>query len=293
VHQATEYDMQRRQLDIDYRRALQATLEDRLDKLLDRRAIELEADARKTTAIKLLGEVKTPPVTDAEIRALYEARKVPGAPEFEQVAGQLRDGLEQQKTEAALKSYYAGLRAKYKVTGSLDPLRSTVAVDGPSRGPADASVTIVEFADFQCPYCRRLEPELNDILKRYPTQVRIVYKHYPLDDIHPQALHAAQAAVCAGKQGKFWEVHDAIFADTTPLSLNSLRAIAQRADIDSSKFEECVRSQDPNTVISADIRAGNDVAVRSTPALFLNGRFIEGAVPEEKLVSVIEDELKR
>jgi len=237
--------------------------------------------------------VKTPPVTDEEVRALYEARKVPGAPAFEQVAAQLKEGLEQQKTEAALQRFYAGLRAKHKITASLDPLRSPVAADGPSRGPTDALVTIVEFADFQCPYCRRLEPELTDILKRYPTQVRLVYKHYPLDDIHPQALHAAQAAVCAGNQGKFWEIHDGIFADTTPLSLNSLRSIAQRAEMDTTKFEECVRSQDPNSVIGADIRAGNDLAVRSTPALFVNGRYIEGAVPEEKIVAVIEDELKR
>jgi len=291
--QSNEYELRRRQLDIDYRRAQQATLEEQLDKFLDRRAVELEADARKTNALKLLGEVKTPPVTDEEVRALYEARKVPGAPAFEQVAAQLKEGLEQQKTEAALQRFYAGLRAKHKITASLDPLRSPVAADGPSRGPTDALVTIVEFADFQCPYCRRLEPELTDILKRYPTQVRLVYKHYPLDDIHPQALHAAQAAVCAGNQGKFWEIHDGIFADTTPLSLNSLRSIAQRAEMDTTKFEECVRSQDPNSVIGADIRAGNDLAVRSTPALFVNGRYIEGAVPEEKIVAVIEDELKR
>lgn len=291
--QQAVYRLRRLQLDEDYRRAQQQTLEEELDKLVDRRVLQLEAQARKMTTLQLVSEVKTPAVTDQEVRELYEARKVEGVPEFPQVAAELREGLKRQKSEAALADFYGKLRKKYHADLVLEPLRAPVAAEGPGRGAEHPLVTIVEFADFQCPFCRRIEPSLQALLTRYPSQLRVVFRYYPITDIHPEALHAAQAAVCADRQGKFWPMHDAIFADTAPLSPTSLRALAQKVGVDSEKFERCVHGSEMNDAISADVRAGDELSVHATPTLFINGRFVEGGVPEDRIVAVIEDELQR
>lgn len=290
--QQQTYDTRRRQLDIDYARAQQATLESKLETLIDRRLLEVEAKARHTTPFKLVGYVKVPDVTDTDVRALYEARKAPGTPPFDQVKDMIRSRLEKQNADQALNAYYNTLRAKYGVEDYLKPLRQQVAAIGPSRGRADAPVTIVEFGDYQCPFCRQFEPTVESVLKQYPQHVRFVFRNYPLTDIHPEALHAAQAAVCAEKQGKFWPMHDAIYADAAPLGIGSLRALAKKVGLDSQKFEACVRSQAPNEVIHADMQAGEDLDVEATPTLFIDGRYVNGVVSRQQLVSMIQEELK-
>lgn len=292
-HQQQIYDARRRQLDIDYERAEQSTLEDKMKTLIDRRLLSLEAKAHHTTPLKLLATVRAPEVTDSEVRALYDARKIPGTPPFEQVEAMIRSGLQTQKTQAALDSYYQTLRAKYGAQDLLQPMRQQVAATGPSRGPEDAPVTIIEFGDYQCPFCRKLEPTLQSVLKQYSRQVRFVFRNFPLTEIHPDALHAAQAAVCAEEQGKFWPMHDAIFAEQAPLSIGTLRALASQAGLDQDKFNACVRSETPNKIIHDDVQAGNDLAVDGTPTLFIDGRYLNGAVSRQTLVSVIQDELKR
>lgn len=291
--QQTVYETRRRQLDVEYQRAQQSTLEDKLNTLIDRRLLELEAKARHTTPLALLGKVNVPQVTDHEVRALYEERKIPGTPPFEQVADTIRKGLADQKANQALEAYYATLKAKYGVEDYFEPLRQQVAATGPSRGPADAPVTLIEFGDYQCPFCRRLEPTLESVLGQYSHQVRFVFRNYPLTQIHPEALHAAQAAVCADRQGKFWAMHDAIYADTAPLGIPSLTALARKVGLDQKQFDACVRSQVPNQAIHADMKAGDQLDVEGTPTLFIDGRYLNGAVPRQQLVSIIQDELKR
>ncbi|MDE2450940.1 MAG: DsbA family protein [Gammaproteobacteria bacterium] len=292
-HQQDVYDVRRAQLDIDYQRAEQSTLEDKLKALIDQRLLEIEAKARHTTPLKLLGNVNTPEVTDGEVRALYDARKLPGTPPFEQVKSMMRSSLQNQKTQAALDAYYETLRAKYGVKDFLQPLRQQAAAIGPGRGPADAPITIVEFGDYQCPFCHQFEPTLESVLEQYSHQARLVFRNYPLTQIHPEAMHAAQAAVCADKQGKFWAMHDAIYADDTPLSISSLRALAKQVGLDSKKFEACVRSGAADVTINADIQAGDELGVEGTPTLFIDGRYLNGTVPREQLVSIIQDELER
>lgn len=286
------YDTRRRQLDVDYARAQQSTLTSKLDALIDSRLLEMEAAALHTSELKLLAGVKDPVVTDAEVRALYDARRMADTPPFEQVKGQIRAGLEKQKAQQALDDYYRTLRVKYRVVDDFKPLRERVAAVGPSRGPADAPVTVVEFGDYQCPFCHHLEPTLESVIKQYPQQVRLVFRNFPLTDIHPEAMHAAEAAMCADEQGKFWPMHDAIYADSAPLSDASLRALARQVGIDSQKFEQCVRGKDAIKAINADVQAGEKLGVEATPTLFIDGRYINGDVPRSQLVSVIEDELK-
>lgn len=286
------YDTRRRQLDVDYARAQQSTLRAKLDALIDSRLLAMEARAQHTSGLKLLAGVGDPAVTDSEVRALYDARRVPGTPPFEQVKDKIRQGLEQQKAQQALDDYYHTLRVKYGVVDDFEPLRQQVAAVGPSRGPANAPITVVEFGDYQCPFCHHLEPTLESVLEQYSHQVRFVFRNFPLTDIHPEAMHAAEAAMCADQQGKFWPMHDAIYGDSTPLSDSSLRSLAKQVGLDSQKFEECVRSPVPAKVINADLQAGESLGVEATPTLFIDGRYINGDVPRKQLVSVIEDELK-
>ena len=292
-HERGVYHVRREELDIDYQRAQQTTLEGKLKSLIDQRLLEIEAKARHTTPLKLLGGVGTPEVTDSEIRALYDTRKLPGTPPFDQVKAMIRSNLQSQKTQAALDAYYETLRAKYGVKDLLQPLRQEVVATGPSMGPAGAAVTIVEFGDYQCPFCHQLEPTLESVLKQYSHQVRLVFRNFPLTDIHPEAMHAAQAAVCAGRQGKFWAMHDAIYADDTPLSIGSLRALARQVGVDSKEFETCVRDGAADATIKTDIQAGDELAVEGTPTLFIDGRYLNGTVPREQLVSIIQDEIER
>lgn len=291
-HQQDVYDTRRRQLDVDYARAQQSTLRTKLDAMIDSRLLAMEAAAQHTSELKLLAGVKDPIVTDSEVRALYDARRVPGTPPFDQVKAQIRDGLEKEKAQQALDDYYRTLRLKYAVVDDFKPLRQQVAAVGPSRGPADAPITVIEFGDYQCPFCHHFEPALESVIEQYSHQVRFVFRNFPLTEIHPEAMHAAEAAMCADQQGKFWPMHDAIYADGAPLSDSSLRALAKQVGLDSQKFENCVRSEVPVKAINADLQAGEDLGVEATPTLFIDGRYINGDVPRKQLVSVIEEELK-
>jgi hypothetical protein len=165
-HQQDVYDTRRRQLDIDYARAQQSTLRTKLDALIASRLLALEATAHHTSELKLLAGVKDPAVTDSEVRALYDARRVPGTPPFDQVKDQIRQGLEKEKAQQALDDYYRTLRVKYGVVDDFKPFRQQVAAVGPSRGPADAPITVIEFADYQCPFCHHMEPALESVIKQ-------------------------------------------------------------------------------------------------------------------------------
>lgn len=288
-----EYVARKQDLDVQYERSRHATLDSELDKLVDKRVLDLEAQSLKTTPAALLGKLEKPAVTDAEEREFYEARKGQTNESFEALQKQIKDHLLEVKSKKINDAYYATLREKYHADISLEPLRAKVSTDGPNRGPTGAVVTIVEFADFQCPYCRQMEPVLVQALKQYPDNLRLVYKHYPLTEIHPDAMHAAQAAVCAEQQGKFWEMHDALFGPSADLNIPALRATATRVGLESDKFEDCVRGHAADGAIQNDMLEGRALAISGTPALFVNGRLIPGTVTVDVLSAMIDDELRR
>jgi protein-disulfide isomerase len=138
-----------------------------------------------------------------------------------------------------------------------------------------------------------MEPVLQQALKKYPDTVRLVYRNFPLTEVHPQAMQAAQAAMCANKAGKFWEMHDALMSTGSDLSIPGLRATAAHVGVDSRQFEECVQGQQVNGVIQDDMMEATALAVGGTPALFVNGRLIPGTVSLQTLSGVIDDELRR
>jgi len=161
------------------------------------------------------------------------------------------------------------------------------------HGPDDALVTIVEYTDYQCTFCRRYNRTvLPDLLDTYEGQIRYIVRHFPLVGIHPAAAGAAEAAVCAERQGAFWEYHDLLFAQEQGLTPESLRSYAEDAGLDQGAFQECLESGEPTRVVQEDIQRGAAYGVRGTPAFFINGRVIFGAQPLEAFRRTIDAALE-
>jgi len=159
------------------------------------------------------------------------------------------------------------------------------------RGGANAEVLIVEYSDFQCPFCERVTPTVQQILSTYGDQVKLVYKHFPLESLHPNAVKAAEASECAADQGKFWEMHDAMFADQNKLSTTDLKATAAGLGMDSTAFNACLDGGSKLAIVSADATEGSNYGVSGTPTFFINGQMVVGAQPFSSFKSVIDAEL--
>ena len=159
--------------------------------------------------------------------------------------------------------------------------------DSPQRGPGDAWVTVVEFSDFECPFCRGEQPILTDIEAIYGADLRVVFKHFPLTSLHPHAQAAAIAAECAGEQGKFWEMHDLLF--TTALDDATLLADAQQVPgLDVTDWQACIAAPETANRVAADVALGTSIGIDATPTFVVNGEPVIGAVPESDLRAVIE-----
>ncbi len=171
-------------------------------------------------------------------------------------------------------------------------VRYKIPVDGyPSLGPANAPITLVEFADFQCPYCRQWEQATyQPLLAAYPGKIRIVYRDLPLTSIHPNAMPAAEAAQCANEQGKFWPFHDKLFSSET-LSDDVYKQYAQDLQLDMTKFNACLTNHTYAKAIQADSDFAVNLGVNSTPTFFVNGLAIIGAQPLAQFTSLIDKEL--
>jgi len=158
-----------------------------------------------------------------------------------------------------------------------DPTRAFILpVEGsPTKGPEDAPITIVEFSDYQCPFCARSEPLVHEALAAYPSKARLVYKHFPLTSIHPQAMSAALAAAAAQRQGKFWEMHDKLFANQRALAPEQIKEYARQVGLDMPKFERDLQSDEVKTAVQEDIKLAQRVGVRGTPTIFVNGKILQ------------------
>jgi len=147
---------------------------------------------------------------------------------------------------------------------------------GQVRGPDDAQVTIVEFSDFECPYCADAVPVIKGILEKYPTQVRFVYRHFPLTDIHANAFRVGEAAECAGEQGSFWEFHDVVFDNQAALDGGSLEQYIVMIGLDTNQFNSCMTSGRARKAIEEDLADGHKYGVTGTPTIFVNNIMLFG-----------------
>ena len=236
-------------------------------------------------------------VADTDVRNFYvqNSERMQGR-SFEQMSAAIQQYLEQQQQTTAKQSLIDELKKSgppIRVVMDAPRTTVTVAADDPSQGKADAPVTVVEFSDFQCPFCLRVMPTLKQLRTKYGDKMRLVWKDFPLTQIHPQAFVAAQAGNCAREQGKFWEYHDKLFANQSALQPESLKKYAADAGLDAGKFNQCLDSAKYEARVEDELTTGNHLGISSTPTLYVNGRMINGAQPIEVFETVIDEELAR
>jgi protein-disulfide isomerase len=206
-----------------------------------------------------------------------------------------------EKIGSALEKYFRKQRdlqqqqeAKAEANRMEDQFKNPVKIDvgeAPIRGKKDAKITIVEFSDFQCPFCGRGAKIVDEVLKLYPNDVRVAFKHYPLP-FHNDAKPAAKAAYAAGKQGKFWEMHDLMFQNQDSLNPPSFMKWAQQLGLNTEKFQSDMNSEAATKVVESDMQAGMQNGVRGTPAFFINGVMLSGAQPVDNFKVIVERWLK-
>ncbi len=290
-------EMQKLQFEANYAHRKQQILEDTLKRMIEEKLLDDEAAKQGITRKDLLAKEVDPKVkepTPEEIDQVYEANKANIKVPKEQVSARIIQYLKQQSYNKAKDEYVERLKSTRKVSIALEPLRLDVAVAGyPSRGPENAPVTIVEFSDFQCPYCKNFTATLDRLMREFPSDVRVVFRQLPLREIHPMAEKAAEASLCAQEQGKFWELHDLMFKDQAALKVEDLKAKAVQLQLDSGAFNTCLESGKYEKRINEDIREGARLGANGTPAVIINGRFFSGARPFEEVAAIIKEELQK
>lgn len=266
-----------------------------LDQLIAKRVLDVEAAKQGMSVEQLTDrEVKATvgEPTDSEVEAYYLGQRDRLQRPLSEVRSQLREALRQSRIQDGMQQYVARLKAASTIVVWLNPPR--VELTGHSnriRGNSDAPVAIVEFSDFHCPFCKRVQPSLNEVLSRYDGKVKHVFRDFPLDNLHPQARAAAEAANCAGDQGKFWEYHDLLFAQAPKASPDNLKGYARTVGLNTEKFDNCVFQGAHHDAVQRDIDEATRVGMTGTPGFFINGRFVNGAQPLEKFVQIIDEEL--
>ncbi len=265
-----------------------------LDRMIDQRLIEAEAKKRGVSPDQLLDDeaAKRVQVSDADVKSFYEQnRERWGDRKLESEAAGIRAYLERQRGSEAAQAFVAELRANANVATLLVQPRVSLAGRGHSKGPENAPVVVVEFSDYECPFCRRAEPTVEQMLKEYAGKVRFEYRHFPLESIHPQARPAGEAAACADEQGRFWEYHAQLFTGSAGLAQPQLLEHAKKVGLDLPAFQACLAAGRGRERVDADLAAGEAAGVTGTPAFFVNGVPYSGAIPIEEFRRAIDAEL--
>jgi protein-disulfide isomerase len=264
--------------------------------LVQRRVIEDEAKKQGKTSQELLDEIANgvPEPTIEEISSWYTENesRLRGA-KLEDVASSIKELMLKERRAKAMSDFLDPKLEALSWKIVITPPRNELAATRLVRGPAEAAVTIMTFSDYQCPYCVRSEPVLAEVLERYPDQVRLVHRHFPLDNIHPFARPASEASMCADEQGKFWEYHDGIFALNGRLADGSLAEIASSIGLDEDAFSLCIEERRYKDFVEADFKAGQEAGVTGTPSFFLNGIKLKGARDADELSRYVDLELAR
>jgi len=264
--------------------------------LVQRHVIDTAAEEAGLTAEALLDKVTAdaPLASIEDVSAWYTENqsRLRGA-RLEDVAPQIKEMLDSEAKARTWAEFVGPRMEALDFQIALEPPRIALEATRLIRGKSDAPVTIMSFSDYQCPYCIRSEPVLAEVLERYPEQVRLVHRHFPLDSIHPQARAASEAAMCADEQQRFWEFHDAIFARGGRLTAESFVEIGTELDLDLDAFGQCVGERRYEAFVAADFEAGEGAGVTGTPAFFVNGIPLKGARDADEISRVVESELAR
>lgn len=271
---------------------------EKLGEMIESMLLADEAKAQGVTADELVQreiteKVKTP--DDDEIKEAYERVKgQAGHASLEELTPRIRELLVQKGTNARRADYFGALRKQTKVVVQLQAPRFAIdSTAGHTEGPEDAPITLVEFSDYQCPFCARAQPTVAKVLSRYDGKIRHVFMDFPLTQLHPLAMQAAVASHCAQEQGKYPQYHARLFADSRSLSAESLKKSAEDLQLDPAAFETCLASGKFDATIQRSLEAGRKVGVSGTPGFFVNGVPIHGSQPYEVFEQTIDAELAR
>jgi protein-disulfide isomerase len=276
------YDLQRQILD-------QMILDDLVAKEAKTRGVTPEA-LRKAEV-----DDKVKPVTAEELDVFYEMNKGQmGGRSKEEMKPRIEGYLASQRQGEAKQKFEDELRKKANVQVHLDPPRREVEIpaDAPALGPANAPITMVEFTDYECPFCQRAQATVDEVMKEHGDKIRLVVRDYPLE-FHSRALYASRASHCAGEQKAFWEYHHDLLRKPGNYSDEDLVRRATELKLDAAAFKACIASDKFDAQIRASQEAGSKMGVSGTPAFFLNGRMINGARPKSDFDAIIADEMTR
>lgn len=275
-------------------------MESKLEELISERVLAREAKRRGITVEELLkAEVasKVAEVTDAEVATFMTQNRARLQGEDAELRPKVRDYLKEQKVQTGRRAYLAGLQQRAKIERFLEepePVRVQVSAEGAfAHGPKDTPVTIIEFSDFQCPFCSRVVGTLKEVVRLYPKQVRLAFRDFPIASLHPKAAKAHEAARCAGEQGKFWEYHDRLFESQSQTTVADFKRFAEQLKLDANNFATCLDSGRHAAAVASDVQEGTRLGITGTPAFFINGRLLVGAQPLETFQRIIERELRR
>jgi protein-disulfide isomerase len=262
-----------------------------LDQLIDDKLLEIEARNRDLSVDELLKTVvyrgvKDP--TEDQMQVYYEGTE--SAESYEAMRDQILDHIRELRRDKARANFVKGLRNNARVQVLLEPPLIDVNLkDAYEKGPTTSPVTLVEFADYECPYCQKITPELQKLEKEYAGRLAVVYKDFPLP-IHHTSQKAAEAARCAGEQGKFWEYHDVLFY-SKQLQISDLKADARVLRLDGDRFDKCLDDGAEAASVKKDLEEAHQLGLTGTPSFFVNGHFFSGAADYAVLKEMVEMEL--
>jgi protein-disulfide isomerase len=270
---------------------------DGLKQLIFDRLVEAEAEAAGITKEEYLKkniDDKIPAPPEEEITKVLNQYRQQLPPDDEEARKRVVEFLSRKGRAEAQQSFQSELFAKNDVKILLDPPRAEVEIaeHNPAVGPDDAPVTLVEYTDFQCPYCGRAQDTLKEVAARYDGVLKHVFKNLPLP-MHSNARVAAEASLCAADQGKFWELHDWMFANGSSLTRESIVAQAVELGMDEAKLNACLDEKTHAADVDADMEEAHALGINGTPGFMINGRLINGARPIDDFIQIIDDELER
>jgi protein-disulfide isomerase len=262
-----------------------------LNELIDKRLLEQKAKSENLTLEQLLdrdikSQVKDP--TEDQMKVYYEGLETDQP--YDAVRGKILDKIRELRTEKARSAYLNALRAQTTVYVTLAPPRANVEAENAQMiGPENAPVTLIEFADYECPYCQKVAADLKKLQADFGDKVAFTYKDFPLP-MHARAEKAAEATRCASKQGKFWEFHDELFR-SKELDVNELKAEARTLKLDTVEFDKCLDSGEQAAAVDRDRKEGTRLGLSGTPSFFINGHFLSGALDYAALRQVVDQQL--
>lgn len=264
---------------------------DALDSLIEDQLLKNQALKEHITTDQLIDREVSKKVTDPtedQLEVYYEGLQTDKP--FADVRTEILQTIRQMRATKLRANYIRTLRAKTDVEVVLaTPAVSVPLGDAPQRGPADALVTVIEFADYECPYCQQVNSDLKKLQSDFAGKLTFAFKDFPLP-MHAHSEKAAEAAHCAGAQGKFWEYHDLIF-EKKSFELNSLKESAREVGLNGTTFDQCLASGAQSAAVKKDLVQGQTLGLTGTPSFFVNGHFISGAVSYTTLRAMVEQQI--